>query len=145
MKIAVFPGSFDPITKGHESIVHRALPLFDEIIIGIGNNTEKKYFFPIEKRETFIRKVFEPPWETRQANEPALNDASRYSTCPLGGACKLLSLASERVTIGTVEAPRSLFVRCLETWGQNSGKLEKYKAHKALQVCFVAWRGSSAG
>jgi pantetheine-phosphate adenylyltransferase len=59
MKIAVFPGSFDPVTKGHESIVRRALPLFDEIIIGIGNNTEKKYFFSIKKRESFIKKVFE--------------------------------------------------------------------------------------
>src|SRR5688572_9891638 len=58
MKIAVFPGSFDPITKGHESIIKRALPLFDEIIIGIGQNTTKQYFFPIDKREEFIKKTF---------------------------------------------------------------------------------------
>ena len=58
-RIAVFPGSFDPITKGHESIIRRALPLFDEIIIGIGNNTSKTYFFPLQRRESFINKVFE--------------------------------------------------------------------------------------
>jgi len=59
-KIAVFPGSFDPITKGHESIVKRALPLFDKIIIGIGINSEKKNFcFPLEKRIAWINKVFE--------------------------------------------------------------------------------------
>ena len=56
--IAVFPGSFDPITIGHVDIVKRALELFDEIIIGIGDNTSKKYYFPIEEREVFIRKVF---------------------------------------------------------------------------------------
>jgi pantetheine-phosphate adenylyltransferase len=59
MKIAVFPGSFDPITRGHESIVKRALPLFDEIVIGIGHNTGKNYYFSLEKREHFIKKVFE--------------------------------------------------------------------------------------
>jgi pantetheine-phosphate adenylyltransferase len=57
-RIAVFPGSFDPITVGHVDIVRRAMPLFDEIIIGIGDNTNKKYFFSIEDREAFIRKVF---------------------------------------------------------------------------------------
>jgi pantetheine-phosphate adenylyltransferase len=59
MKIAVFPGSFDPITRGHERIVKRALPLFDEIIIGIGFNTNKHYYFSQERREHFIKKVFE--------------------------------------------------------------------------------------
>jgi pantetheine-phosphate adenylyltransferase len=58
MKIAVFPGSFDPFTKGHESIVLRALPLFDQIIIAIGINAEKKYMFPLEKRENWIRATF---------------------------------------------------------------------------------------
>ena len=58
MKIAVFPGSFDPLTKGHESIIRRALPLFNQIIIAIGFNTEKKYFFPQDKRELFIQKTF---------------------------------------------------------------------------------------
>lgn len=59
MNIAVFPGSFDPITKGHESIVRRALPLFDEIVIGIGYNTNKNYYFSQDRREHFIKNVFE--------------------------------------------------------------------------------------
>ncbi|MFN8143922.1 MAG: pantetheine-phosphate adenylyltransferase [Bacteroidia bacterium] len=58
-KIAVFPGSFDPITKGHESIVHRCLNLFDEIVIGIGYNSNKHYYFSQDRREHFIRKTFE--------------------------------------------------------------------------------------
>lgn len=58
-KIAVFPGSFDPITKGHESVLKRALPLFDKLYIAIGINADKKEFFPIEKRIEWIRKVFQ--------------------------------------------------------------------------------------
>ncbi len=57
-RIALFPGSFDPITRGHESIVRRALPLFDKIIVAIGVNEEKKNFFPLEKRKAWIEKVF---------------------------------------------------------------------------------------
>ena len=57
-KIAVCLGSFDPITRGHESIIRRALPLFDEIIIAIGINVEKKGFFPLEKRLEWITHVF---------------------------------------------------------------------------------------
>ena len=57
-KIAVFPGSFDPFTTGHESIVKRALPLFDKIIIAIGYNANKKDFFPLEVRTEWINKVF---------------------------------------------------------------------------------------
>ncbi len=58
-RIAVFPGSFDPFTIGHESIVTRALNLFDEIIIAIGKNTNKNEFFSMEKRIEWINKVFE--------------------------------------------------------------------------------------
>lgn len=58
-RIAIFPGSFDPITKGHESVVLRALLLFDEIIVAIGENTSKKEFFPLEQRLEWIRKTFE--------------------------------------------------------------------------------------
>lgn len=58
MKSAVFPGSFDPITRGHESVIRRALPLFDEIIVAVGMNAEKKSYFTIEQRLEFIRQVF---------------------------------------------------------------------------------------
>ncbi len=58
-KIALFPGTFDPITRGHTDIIQRALPLFDKIYIGIGNNTSKKPMFSCEKRKEWIDKVFE--------------------------------------------------------------------------------------
>lgn len=57
-KIAIFPGSFDPITIGHESIIKRALPLFDEVIVAIGVNSTKNYFFPLEKRMEWIKQTF---------------------------------------------------------------------------------------
>lgn len=57
-KIAIFPGSFDPITIGHYEIVIRALNLFDNIIIAIGNNSNKKYMFKIEKRKKWIKNTF---------------------------------------------------------------------------------------
>ena len=57
-KIAVFPGSFDPFTIGHEAIVKRALDLFDEIIIAVGTNALKKSFFTLQTREEAIRKLF---------------------------------------------------------------------------------------
>jgi pantetheine-phosphate adenylyltransferase len=60
MKItAVFPGSFDPITRGHESVIKRALPLFDEVYIAVGINAEKKSFFDLKMRIEWIQKVFE--------------------------------------------------------------------------------------
>lgn len=57
-RVAIFPGSFDPFTVGHESIVKRAIPLFDKIVIMIGYNSNKMSFFPIEKREKWIKEVF---------------------------------------------------------------------------------------
>ena len=57
-KIAVFPGSFDPFTVGHESVVKRALPLFDTIIIAVGTNTTKQSFFTLEQRMQMIGDVF---------------------------------------------------------------------------------------
>ena len=58
MKKAVFPGSFDPITTGHVDIVHRAIPLFDQIIVAIGNNTQKNYLFDLDKRVSWLEDVF---------------------------------------------------------------------------------------
>ena len=58
MKIAVFPGSFDPITTGHVDLVKRALPLFDKIVVAVGVNTQKKYLFPLKIRLDWLEKVF---------------------------------------------------------------------------------------
>ncbi|HPY66963.1 MAG TPA: pantetheine-phosphate adenylyltransferase [Bacteroidales bacterium] len=57
-KIAVFPGSFDPFTIGHEGIVRRALELFNEIIIAVGANALKKSYYSLETRKEMIAKVF---------------------------------------------------------------------------------------
>lgn len=57
-RIAVFPGSFDPITKGHESIIRRALPLFDQVIVAIGENGDKRPFFPLEIRLRWLALIF---------------------------------------------------------------------------------------
>jgi pantetheine-phosphate adenylyltransferase len=64
-KIAVFPGSFDPITVGHVDILKRSLPLFDSIIIGIGINSQKQTLFTLEQRKKWIEKVFK--------NEPKIS------------------------------------------------------------------------
>ena len=58
MRKAIFPGSFDPITLGHYDIIKRSIPLFDEIIIAIGINAEKKYMFSLEDRKRFIEEAF---------------------------------------------------------------------------------------
>ena len=55
MKIAVFPGSFDPITKGHVDLVNRAIPLFDKIIVAVGINSQKRYLFSLEKINGFLQ------------------------------------------------------------------------------------------
>ena len=57
-RIALFPGSFDPITKGHSNIVERALPLFDKIVIAVGENANKKYMFSLEQRMDWIKETF---------------------------------------------------------------------------------------
>ncbi len=62
MRIAIFPGSFDPFTIGHADIVQRALPLFDKVIIAVGENITKKPLFPLEERLQQIEQAF--------ANEP---------------------------------------------------------------------------
>ena len=58
MRKAIFPGSFDPITLGHVDIINRALPLFDEIVIAIGVNADKKYMFSLEERIQFIKENY---------------------------------------------------------------------------------------
>ncbi|MDR2409190.1 MAG: pantetheine-phosphate adenylyltransferase [Bacteroidales bacterium] len=58
MIAAIYPGSFDPITKGHQSIALRASNIFDHLIIAIGKNTDKQYMFSMEERLLFVQKTF---------------------------------------------------------------------------------------
>ena len=58
MKRAIFPGSFDPITLGHHDIIERGIKLFDEVVVAIGINAEKKYMFSLEERKRFIEDAF---------------------------------------------------------------------------------------
>ena len=59
MNTALFPGSFDPLTKGHEDIVLRVLPLFEKIIIAIGKNNEKNPLFTLEQRINWMKECFQ--------------------------------------------------------------------------------------
>lgn len=78
-RIAIFPGSFDPITLGHQSIVMRALPLFDKVIIAIGDNTEKRCKYTLEQRMEWIEKTFEgiPNIEVDSYNELTVDYCKR--------------------------------------------------------------------
>ena len=68
VRIAIFPGSFDPFTVGHENLVRRGLKLFDKIIIGVGHNAQKNYYFKIEERLYLIKEEFKD--EPRVLVEP---------------------------------------------------------------------------
>ena len=57
-RTAVFPGSFDPVTRGHLSVIRRALPLFDHLTIAIGTNVGKTAMFPLETRKEWLRRLF---------------------------------------------------------------------------------------
>ena len=57
-KTALFPGSFDPFTKGHEDIILRSIPLFDNIVIGMGHNTQKQRYLDIQKMKNLIEQTF---------------------------------------------------------------------------------------
>ena len=59
MRRAIFPGTFDPFTIGHDSIVRRALTFMDEIVIGIGVNENKKTYFPVDKRVGMISRLYQ--------------------------------------------------------------------------------------
>ena len=58
MRIAIFPGSFDPFTRGHEAIVKEALTIFDEVIIAIGENIDKRCMLPLTSRQQLIKELY---------------------------------------------------------------------------------------
>jgi len=75
MSIAIFPGSFDPLTKAHVNILNRALPLFSKVIVGIGQNSSKQSLLTIEQRKLIIEKVYEhePKVEVKAYNTLTVN------------------------------------------------------------------------
>lgn len=79
MRIGLFVGSFDPYTIGHDSIVKRALPLFDKIVIGVGFNERKKYMQTTETRVANIISIYagEPKIEVKQYNDLTVDFARR--------------------------------------------------------------------
>lgn len=88
MKKAVFPGTFDPITIGHVDIIQRALPLFDEIIIGVGRNNDKTHLFDLETRLNWIREIFKNEPKVSVDHYPGLTvDFARFkqAQCILRG------------------------------------------------------------
>ncbi len=78
-KIAIFPGSFDPFTVGHASIVARALPLFDHVVIGVGVNEKKRPLYPVKNRVDFIRRLYkdEPRVEVESYDDLTIDLARR--------------------------------------------------------------------
>ncbi len=83
MRTGIFVGSFDPYTIGHASIVKRALPLFDKIVIGVGFNERKKYMHTTEMRVATIKKIYqsEPKIEVKQYNDLTVDFAKREDAC----------------------------------------------------------------
>ena len=63
MKIALYPGTFDPITKGHMDVITRALRIFDKLVIGVASNPAKKPMFPFEERIDLVKKIIEEEYD----------------------------------------------------------------------------------
>lgn len=85
-KIAVFPGSFDPFTVGHESVLKRALPIFDKVIVMLGINNTKKYLFSIDNRKKMIEELFADDPKV----EVAIYDGLTVNFCKQVGANHIL-------------------------------------------------------
>ncbi len=147
-RIAIFPGSFDPFTKGHEDVVRRGLPLFDKIIISIGFNSTKKRFFELEIMQKMIKEIFkdEPNIEVQTYSELTALFAKKnnarfilrgirnttdfeYET-PISQANKHVD--SDIETVFLVTSPEYMFisssiVRELYRYGQDVSKFVPYQ------------------
>lgn len=97
-RVAMFQGSFDPFTKGHESIVLRALPLFDEIVVAVVSNIAKKPFMSLDNRLEFIKQVFAHEPQVRVVASQGLTvDVARQegATCLLRGVRMIQDFENE--------------------------------------------------
>ncbi len=111
-KVAMFQGSFDPFTVGHESIVRRALPLFDQIVIAVVSNITKQPFMSLDSRMEFIEQVFAGEPKVRVVASDGLTvDVARQegATCLLRGVRMIqdfeneMHMAEVNRTLGGIE------------------------------------------
>ena len=81
MKTALFPGTFDPITRGHEALIRRGLSLFDRIIVTLGDNTQKHTLFSLEQRMEWVRATFadEPRIEVDSYHELTIDYCKQHN------------------------------------------------------------------
>ena len=126
MKKAIFPGSFDPITLGHYDIINRSLPLFDEIIIAIGINADKKYMFDLEIRKKFIQDAF--------ANEPKISVIS-YEGLTID-LCKKLD--AELILRGLRNPADFEFEKAIAHTNRRLSKIETVFLLTAAQTSFIS-------
>ena len=97
-RVAMFQGSFDPFTRGHESIVRRALPLFDEIVVAVVSNIAKKPFMILNNRLEFIKQIFADEPRVRVVASTGLTvDVAREvgATCLLRGVRMIQDFENE--------------------------------------------------
>ena len=83
MPAAIYPGSFDPITNGHVSLIQRGLQMFDRLIVAIANNPKKQALFSVEERRTLIREAVSDPRVEVDAFEGLLVDYARRRNVPV--------------------------------------------------------------
>jgi pantetheine-phosphate adenylyltransferase len=128
-RIAVFPGSFDPITLGHVDIINRALPLFDKIIIAIGINDAKKNMWPIDERITNLKHVFSGDPKLEIASYKGLTAdfcKEQQATCIIRGLRNSTDFTYEQ-TIGQANAKingiDSIFLMCSPEYSHISSSI----------------------
>ena len=151
MRIAVFPGSFDPITLGHEDVVRRAEPLFDQIIVAVGVNSTKKSRFSKEKRVAMLEAVFadlpsvmvqsfssltadfckevEAGWLLRGVR----NSSDFEYECTIAHMTKKLSPNLETIVLFTKEEYSSISSTVVREIIANGGDVSAFVPHAALE------------
>jgi len=93
-RVAVYPGSFDPITKGHEDLIHRSLEFVDQLIVAVAINVAKQPLFSLEERVAMIRTAVPDKRVDVQSFDGLLAEFAHRSSCAASGPCRISSTNS---------------------------------------------------